>query len=95
MHGPRRSGNARRWIIRSPRVATNRPFHHSPYFCAVTPRPAHDFFRLGGLTRTSSSAVISGHLNRTVPSRSDLRRTPAQQGFAVFVTGSATGRGTR
>ncbi|MCR5897032.1 hypothetical protein DPV74_31675 [Burkholderia sp. HAN2018] len=58
-------------------------------------RPPPDFFRLGGLTRTSSSAVISGLLNRTVPSRSDLRRTPAQQGSAAFVTGSATRRGTR
>ncbi|ORT81368.1 hypothetical protein B7G54_31580 [Burkholderia puraquae] len=66
-----------------------------PRFFTSSPRPAHDFFRLGGVTRTSSSAVISGHLNRTVPSRSDLRQTPARQGFAAFVTGSATGRGTR
>ncbi|NIE59478.1 hypothetical protein F3J12_16255 [Burkholderia sp. Ax-1735] len=72
---------------------TDSPF--APRFFAPPHHPAHDFFRLGGPTRTSSSAVISGHLNRTVPSRPDLRRTPARQGFAVFVTGSATARGTR
>ncbi|THJ48254.1 hypothetical protein E9536_37435 [Burkholderia sp. LS-044] len=70
-----------------------RPF--APRFLPLPHRPPPDFFRLGGLTRTSPSAVISGLLNRTVPSRSDLRRTPAQQGSAAFVTGSATRRGTR
>ncbi|TEU34710.1 hypothetical protein E3D46_39875 [Burkholderia cepacia] len=70
-----------------------RPF--APRFLPLPHRPPPDFFRLGGLTRTSSSAVISGLLDRTVPSRSDLRRTPAQQGSAAFVTGSATRRGTR
>ncbi|OXJ12781.1 hypothetical protein CFB45_16500 [Burkholderia sp. HI2500] len=78
------------------------PHHYAPSIPPSCPDfsphrrpPPHDFFRLGGLTRTPSSAVISGYLNRTVPSRPDLRRTPARQGFAVFVTGSATGRGTR
>ncbi|RQT12842.1 hypothetical protein DF044_15275 [Burkholderia contaminans] len=67
----------------------------APRFFTPPPPAGPRFFSVGGLTRTSSSAVISGHLNRTVPSRPDLRRTPAGQGFAAFVTGSATGRGTR
>ncbi|RRA16716.1 hypothetical protein DF038_35720 [Burkholderia cepacia] len=83
---------------RSGRVGatTPRPIRSfAPPFFTLPHRPPSDFFQLGGLTRTSSSAVISGLLNRTVPSRSDLRRTPVQQGFAAFVTGSATRRGTR
>ncbi|RQR82856.1 hypothetical protein DID97_10875 [Burkholderia sp. Bp8977] len=68
--------------------------HHSPYFI-TRPHPIPRFFSVGGVTRTSSSAVISGHLARTAPSTPDLRRTPARQGFAVFVTGSATDGGTR
>ncbi|RQT44931.1 hypothetical protein DF046_32435 [Burkholderia cepacia] len=73
-----------------------RPFAPSlPDFSSCRTARPPDFFQLGGLTRTSSSAVISGLLNRTVPSRSDLRRTPVQQGSAAFVTGSATRRGTR
>ncbi|AYQ39751.1 hypothetical protein CVS37_17845 [Burkholderia lata] len=76
-------------------IVPPRPFPFAPRFFTPPPRPTHDFFQLGGLTRTSSSAVFSGHLNRTVPSRPDLRRTPVRQGFAAFVTGSATGRGTR
>ncbi|RQZ08536.1 hypothetical protein DIE15_32705 [Burkholderia sp. Bp9031] len=56
---------------------------------------ARRFFSVGGVTRTSSSAVISMHLARTVPSTPDLRRTPVRQGFAAFVTGSATCGGTR
>ncbi|OMG70783.1 hypothetical protein BW685_24350 [Burkholderia ubonensis] len=63
-----------------------------PAYCGPTD---HDFFLLGGVTRTSSSARISGLLGRTVPSRPDLRRTPAGQGFAAFVTGSARRGGTR
>ncbi|MBY4755482.1 hypothetical protein K6W17_26005 [Burkholderia dolosa] len=66
----------------------------SPIF-PIARRRAARFFLSGGLTRTSSSARISAHLNRTVRSCSELRRTPAQQGFAPFVTGSATRGGTR
>ncbi|RQZ26364.1 hypothetical protein DIE14_14230 [Burkholderia sp. Bp9017] len=72
------------------------PFFTSrPFFSRPGARLPHDFFLSGGVTRTSSSAVISGHLARTVPSGPDLRRTPVRQGFAAFVTSSATGGGTR
>ncbi|RQS53991.1 hypothetical protein DID98_27995 [Burkholderia sp. Bp8984] len=75
---------------------TSRPFFlPAPIFHPSRARPPDDFFLSGGVTRTSSSAGISGHLARTVPSTPDLRRTPARQGFAVFVTGSATRGGTR
>ncbi|RKU00729.1 hypothetical protein C7H84_23940 [Burkholderia sp. Nafp2/4-1b] len=70
-------------------------FASRPDFSPLAHLRTRDFFLSGGLTRTSSSAVISGHPARTVPSRSDLRRTPARQGFAAFVTGSATSGGTR
>ncbi|KAB0656750.1 hypothetical protein F7R23_13015 [Burkholderia diffusa] len=71
------------------------PFYSCPDFSPIGNRLRRDFFLSGGVTRTSSSAVISGHLARTVPSTPYLRRTPVQQGFAVFVTGSATCGGTR
>ncbi|RSC14227.1 hypothetical protein EGT41_13410 [Burkholderia cenocepacia] len=57
--------------------------------------PARDFFLSGGVTRTSSSARISPDPPRSVPSTPELRRTPAQQGCAAFVTASATSGGTR
>ncbi|MBA9901445.1 hypothetical protein D7207_28905 [Burkholderia cepacia] len=80
---------------RSPRYRRQHRTTIIPHISSPGRTPSRDFFLSGGLTRTSSSAVISGLLNRTVPSRSDLRRTPVQQGFAAFVTGSATRRGTR
>ncbi|PRE73661.1 hypothetical protein C6P82_00800 [Burkholderia multivorans] len=69
--------------------------YRSPYSSTPRHRVAHDFFLSGGVTRTSSSAAISGDLERTVATGSDLRRTPVPQGFAAFVTASARGRGTR
>ncbi|RQV05577.1 hypothetical protein DF047_20105 [Burkholderia cenocepacia] len=68
--------------------------HRSPYFAASS-RPGPRFFLSGGVTRTSSSARISPDPSRSVPSTPELRRTPAQQGFAAFVTASATSGGTR
>ncbi|OXI32487.1 hypothetical protein CFB89_15345 [Burkholderia sp. AU16741] len=59
------------------------------------PHPVPRFFLSGGVTRTSSSARISPDPPRSVPSTHELRRTPAQQGFAAFVTASATSGGTR
>ncbi|QDW51645.1 hypothetical protein FFI87_015440 [Burkholderia sp. KBS0801] len=76
-------------------VAPRAPFPFPPRFFGFARLSAHRFFLSGGLTRTSSSALISGHLARTVPSTPDLRRTPAEQGWAAFVTGSATRGGTR
>ncbi|RQV26494.1 hypothetical protein DF132_09875 [Burkholderia cenocepacia] len=71
-------------------------------YCASIPdfsppyrAPRRDFFLSGGVTRTSSSARISPDPPRSVPSPSELRRTPAQQGCAAFVTASATRGGTR
>ncbi|RQQ58172.1 hypothetical protein DF021_12365 [Burkholderia stagnalis] len=76
-----------------PFAAPMRPF--LPRFSRRCTAPNHDFFLLGGVTRTSSSACISALLASTAPSRPELRRTPAQQGFAAFVTTSASKRGTR
>ncbi|OXI23281.1 hypothetical protein CFB35_15400 [Burkholderia sp. AU16482] len=59
------------------------------------PPPPRDFFLSGGVTRPSSSACISADPPRSVPSNPELRRTPAQQGCAAFVTASATSGGTR
>ncbi|AVR23322.1 hypothetical protein A8H40_29235 [Burkholderia multivorans] len=79
-----------------PRAAPRSPLSPSfPLFRTPRHRAAHDFFLSGGVTRTSSSAAISGDLERTVASGPDLRRTPVPQGFAAFVTASARGRGTR
>ncbi|PCE31410.1 hypothetical protein BZL54_15710 [Burkholderia ubonensis subsp. mesacidophila] len=77
-------------------AAARRPARaFAPCFPAHSGPANHDFFLLGGVTRTSSSARISGLLSRTVPSRPDLRQNPASQGFAAFVTGSARRGGTR
>ncbi|RQU07718.1 hypothetical protein DF153_16490 [Burkholderia cenocepacia] len=67
----------------------------APHISSLHRPSPRDFFLSGGVTRTSSSARISPDPPRSVPSPPELRRTPAQQGCAAFVTASATSGGTR